>query len=136
MYSEILVPTDGSQGAQLALEHALELARKYDATVHALYVVDTRIGRSGPLREYLRQEGRKAVRRATAIGAQSGVDVQTKVLEGVPHTEILDYGITHGIDLVVLGTHGRTGIDHVVMGSVAERVVRHSPIPVLTVRSE
>ncbi|MFC6940693.1 universal stress protein [Salinirubellus sp. GCM10025818] len=136
MYTDILIPTDGSQGAQAAIEHGLEIAQQSEATVHALYVVDTRVSRSGPLLEPLRQEGRKAVRDVEVAGAQASLDVITEIVEGVPAEEILDYSATHGIDLVVMGTQGRTGVDRFVMGSVAERVVRQSPVPVLTVRQQ
>jgi nucleotide-binding universal stress UspA family protein len=136
MYTDILIPTDGSQGAQAAIEHGLEIAQQSEATVHALYVVDTRVSQSGPLLEPLRQEGRKAVRDVEVAGAQASLDVITEIVEGVPAEEILDYSATHGIDLVVMGTQGRTGVDRFVMGSVAERVVRQSPVPVLTVRQQ
>ena len=136
MYNNILVPTDGSQGANAALEHGLEIASKWDATLHTLYVVDTRLARSGPLLETLRDEGRGAVRNVEVTGTQAGLTVVTEIVEGNPHEEILDYVSEHGIDMVIMGTHGRTGLDRVVMGSVAERVVRRSPVPVLTVRDE
>jgi nucleotide-binding universal stress UspA family protein len=134
MYNDILVPTDGSQGANAALEHGIEIASKWDATLHTLYVVDTRLARTGPLLETLRDEGRGAVRDVQVTGTQAGLTVVTEIAEGNPHEEILDYVSEHGIDMVIMGTHGRTGIDRVVMGSVAERVVRRSPVPVLTVR--
>ena len=136
MYNDILVPTDGSQGANAALEHGIEIASKWDATLHTLYVVDTRLARSGPLLETLREEGRKAVRAVEVTGTQAGLTVVTEIVEGDPHEEILDYVTEHGIDMVIMGTRGRTGLDRVVMGSVAERVVRRSPVPVLTVRGE
>ena len=136
MYNDILVPTDGSQGAKTALKHGIEIASKWDATLHTLYVADTRLARSGPLLETLRDEGRKAVRNVEVAGTQDGLTVVTDIVEGNPHEEILDYVTEHGIDMVIMGTHGRTGLDRVVMGSVAERVVRRSPIPVLTVRDE
>ena len=136
MYTDILIPTDGSHGAQEAIEHGLEIAQQYDAIVHALYVVDTRVSRSGPLFEALQQEGREAVRDLEVTRTQAGLTVTTEISEGVPHEEILQYITTHGIDLVVMGTKGRSGVDRVLMGSVAERVVRHSPVPVLTVRDE
>ncbi|AXG09782.1 universal stress protein [Haloplanus rubicundus] len=136
MYSDILIPTDGSPGAQEAIEHGLEIAQQYEATVHALYVVDTRVSRSGPLLESLQLEGRKAVRDLEVAGTQAGLTVVTEVVEGVPPQEILEYSAMQGIDLLVMGTQGRTGIDRFVMGSVAERVVRHSSVPVLMVRKE
>ncbi|KOX92410.1 universal stress protein UspA [Haloarcula rubripromontorii] len=136
MYDDILVPTDGSYGANAALEHGIEIASQWDATLHALYVVDTRLARSGPLLETLRDEGRQAVRDVEVAGTQAGLTVVTEIAEGNPHEEILSYVSEHGIDMVIMGTHGRTGLDRVVMGSVAERVVRRSPVPVLTVRGE
>lgn len=69
-------------------------------------------------------------------GTQAGLTVVIEIVEGNPHEEILEYVSEHGIDMVIMGTHGRTGLDRVVMGSVAERVVRRSPVPVLTVRGE
>ena len=136
MYDDILVPTDESHGANAALEHGIEIASQWDATLHALYVVDTRLARSGPLLETLRDEGRQAVRDVEVAGTQAGLTVVTEIAEGNPHEEILAYVSEHGIGMVIMGTHGRTGLDRVVMGSVAERVVRRSPIPVLTVRGE
>jgi nucleotide-binding universal stress UspA family protein len=135
MYDDILVPTDGSQGATAALEHGMEIASKWGATLHTL-VVDTRLARSGPLLETLREEGRGAVRDVEVTGTQAGLTVVIKSVEGNPHEAVLDYVTEHGIDMVIMGTHGRTGLDRVVMGSVAEGVVRRSPVPVLTVRGE
>ena len=89
MYTDVLIPTDGSQGAQAAIEHGLEIAQQSEATVHALYVVDTRVSRSGPLLEPLRQEGREAVRDVEVAGAQTGLDVITEIVEGVPAEVIL-----------------------------------------------
>ena len=136
MYNDVLVPTDGSQGAKAALEHGIEISSRWDATLHTLYVVDTRLARSGPLLETLRDEGRGAVRDVEVTGTQAGLTVVTEIVEGNPHEEILDYLTEHGIDMVIMGTHGRTGLDRVVVGSVTERVVRRSPVPVLTVRGE
>jgi nucleotide-binding universal stress UspA family protein len=77
MYNDILVPMDGSQGAKAALEHGIEIASKWDATLHTLYVVDTRLARSGPLLETLRDEGRGAVRDVEVTGTQAGLTVVT-----------------------------------------------------------
>lgn len=136
MYNDILVPTDGSQGAKAALKHGIEIASQWDATLHVLYVVDTRLARSGPLLETLRDEGHRAVRDVEMAGTQAGLTVVTEIAEGTPHGEILEYVSEHDIDMVIMGTHGRTDIDRVVVGSVAERVVRRSSVPVLTVRGD
>ena len=84
--------------------------------------------------ETLRETGREAVRDVEVAGTQAGLTVVTEVVEGNPHEEILEFVAEHDIDMVVMGTHGRTGLDRALMGSVAERVVRRSPVPVLTVR--
>jgi nucleotide-binding universal stress UspA family protein len=136
MYDDVLVPTDGSDGAKAALEHGIAIASKWDATLHTLYVVDTRLARSGPLLETLRNEGRQAIREIEVSGTQAGLSVVTEIVEGSPFEEILDYVTEYSIDMVIMGTHGRTGLDRIVMGSVAERVVRRSPVPVLTIRGE
>lgn len=135
MYTDVLLPTDGSRGALAAAGHGLDIARRYGATVHVLYVVDTRVSRSGPLVDALRDEGRAAVRRIEVAAATAGLTVVTSTAQGVPAREILAYSAAHGIDLVVMGTRGRTRADRAVLGSVAERVVRRSGVPVLTVRS-
>lgn len=137
MFSEILVPTDGSSGSAKALERAISLASKYDATLHALYVVDVRVsydtGGAGVV-EPMRQAGEDAVTAAVDQAREAGVESVTgEVVEGVPTRSILDYADENGVDLIVMGTHGRTGIEHFVLGSVTEKVVRLSEVPVLTV---
>jgi nucleotide-binding universal stress UspA family protein len=136
MYDDVLVPTDGSRGAEAALRHGIAIASQWDATLHALYVVDLRVARTGPLHRTLQDEGREALRDVEVAGTQAGLSVVTEMVEGRPHEEILEYVSERGIDVVVMGTHGRTGIDRLVMGSVAERVNRLSPVPVLTVPQE
>ncbi|MFB6296509.1 MAG: universal stress protein [Halobacteriales archaeon] len=137
MYERILVPTDGSPGTSRVLTHALELAERVGATLHGLYVLDARNrgleGGMDALRESLRSEGERATERVRARAEDAGVDVTAAIREGVPHEEILAYVEAEGIDAVVMGTHGRSGVDRVLLGSVTERVVRLSPVPVLTV---
>lgn len=141
MYDEILVPTDGSAAAERAIEHAVDLATRYDARIHAFYVVDTSAyaaleGAGTVVVDALEDQGREAVGRIIAAAEDAGVPAERVVREGSPHRNILDYVDEAGIDLVVMGTHGRRGIDRYLLGSVTERVVRSSPVPVLTVRVE
>lgn len=136
MYDAILLPTDGSQGSKAAIRHGIEIASQWNATLHGLYVVDTTVARSISWKEALWVEGEQAVDDIRVVGTQASLNVVTDVVEGIPHEEILSYVADHGINLIVMGTHGRSGLDRLVMGSVAERVVRLSPIPVLTVRQE
>lgn len=141
MYQGLLLPTDGSDGVEQITEHAGSLARQYDATVHVLSIADTRNRFEGPSiglgadawDDAEHERAREAVEDAvTAL--PDDVSVDRAVESGVPHAAILEYVETADVDVVVMGTHGRTGIDHYLIGSVAERVVRQSPVPVLTVR--
>lgn len=139
MYDEILVPTDGSPAADEAIDHAIDLASKYDARVHALYVVDgaaysTLEAGSEIVIEALESEGEEAVQRVADAAADAGVDGVTTVTTGTAYRTISEYVGDNDIDLVVMGTHGRQGLDRYLLGSVTERVVRTSEVPVMTVR--
>ncbi|CQR50015.1 universal stress protein [Haloferax massiliensis] len=139
MYSEILVPTDGSKAAERAIDHALDIAETYDARIHALYVVDTSIYTSldagaDVVIDALEREGDAATRHVREAAEEAGIDVQAEVVTGTAYRSIREYIDDHDIDLVVMGTHGRTGLSHYLLGSVTERVVRTSPVPVLTIR--
>jgi nucleotide-binding universal stress UspA family protein len=141
MYDHILVPTDGSVGVERAVEHAVDLAETHEATLHALYVVNTASYSSMPMetswehvRDMLGEEGERALERVGDIADGEGVPVESVVVDGSPSREIVRYAEDEPCDLVVMGTHGRGGIDRLLLGSVAERVVRASRVPVLTVR--
>jgi nucleotide-binding universal stress UspA family protein len=136
MYSRILLPTDGSDGATRAIEAGLELAAHFDAAVHALYVIDERFVASeyDPIVEEAEREAERALNRADSLGAERGIDIEKHLSRGVPHEQILGAVGAHEIDLIVMGTHGRTGIDRFRhLGSVTERVVRGASVHVTTV---
>ncbi|MFB6195603.1 MAG: universal stress protein [Haloplanus sp.] len=137
MYDDILVPTDGSEGTADAIDHAIDIATTYDAALHALYVVDTAApgeATTAAVLDALEEAGRDAldelVERAEAAGVET---IEGTVGRGTPHRAILEYVDRNDIDLVVMGTHGRTGLDRYLIGSVTERVVRLADVPVLTV---
>jgi len=139
MYERIVVPTDGSEGMDRVLAHAADLAGVHGATLDFVYVVNAAAFANLPMetswegvRESLREEGETALEAAEA--AVEGVGTERRMLEGGPAREIVAYAEESGADLVVMGTHGRGGINRILLGSVAERVVRRSPVPVLTVR--
>ncbi len=140
MYDCILAPTDGSEEVEDALRYAFDLARAHDAMVHVLYVVNV-AGYGGlpmetawdGISDALHAEGDAAVERARSL-APDDVAVETSVLEGSPSRTIVDHATPDRCDLVVMGTHGRGGIDRLLLGSVTERVVRQAAVPVLTVR--
>ncbi|WP_254768619.1 universal stress protein [Salinilacihabitans rarus] len=129
MYQDVLVPTDGSDGTARAIDHGVNLARAFDATIHALSVVEDDADASTTGRAATR-----AVERVADEATAAGVDVVTATRPGTPHEEILAYADENDVDLTVMGTHGRTGVDRLVIGSVTERVVRNAEIPVLTIR--
>jgi len=140
MYDDILLPTDGSKGTTETVEHAISIARDNDATVHVLYVVDSRRYRAAETEtkaeivKSLEEEGERAVEDLQVDLEDSGLVVETELRDGIPHREIVDHVDETGIDLVVMGTHGRTGRDRVQnLGSVTDRVLEDVHTPVLVV---
>lgn len=137
-YENILVPTDGSDTALHAAEHALELAATVDATVHVLSVVnDISLGpdvRSVLSTEKLEQPAHDAVAAVAAAAERYDVSaVHTHVEHGAPTDAIRAAIDDHAIDAIVMGTTGRRGVKRILLGSVAEQTVRTAPVPVLTV---
>ncbi|QLH82889.1 universal stress protein [Halosimplex pelagicum] len=141
MYESILAPTDGSPTADLAADHALALAAAFDASVTALGVVDAEEA-AGPFDaggvddDYLDRLETEAQRSVDSVAERTDgrVPVDAVVVDGDPTETIVDRAADH--DLVVLGTHGRSTIDRVLTGSTSAGVVRESPAPVVTVRSD
>lgn len=136
MYERILIPTDGSDGSAHVALQAIDLAQQYGAEVHSLYVVseDIRSLLDSKSHDALEREGQSAVDRVQSIARAHGVEAVTGLREGDPATTILDYAGEIDADLVVAGTHGRSGVERRLIGSVAERLVRHAACPVMTVR--
>lgn len=139
MYDEILFPTDGGPASEAALEHALDHAKRYDARLHTLYVVDTTAYASldagaETVISALQQEGETALQSVAERAEAADVSVVSEIISGSPYKQLVDYAETQSIDLIVMGTHGRTGLDRYLLGSVTERVVRTADVPVLTVR--
>lgn len=139
MYDDMLVPTDGSEEAKRAFEHALELAEAHGGAIHLLYVVEPvpvpDIG-TDAITEAMEATGNRAVAALAERADSNGIEATTATRTGTPQHEIRRYIENTGIDLVVMATHGRTGLDRYLLGSVTENVVRTSPAPVLTVRGE
>lgn len=140
MYDEILVPTDGSPAATAALDHAMNLAETYGARLHTLYVVDAGSfasidAGSDMVVDALEEEGNRAVEEIRERAEAAGIETETHVDSGTAYRSILDYIDAEDVDLVVMGTHGRRGVERFLLGSVTERVVRSADVPVLTVRA-
>lgn len=138
-YDRVLVPTDGNEGVDRALDHALRLATDHGAVVHALSVVDRRLTRAAEdagdeVRRRLRERSDEAVAAVAERAEGAGLEAVTAVREGVPDKEIVAYAADEGIDVVVIGTYGRTGRDRLAnLGSVTERVVENADRPVFVV---
>ncbi|WP_293029689.1 universal stress protein [Natronococcus sp.] len=137
MFDTVVVATDGSDSVNRAVDVALDLAEKFDAEIHVLSVIDASEVDASP--EQLREELRTALE-TTADAALASVedrtdgDVTSAAREGRPAAEICEYAREVDADVVATGTRGRHGENRLLLGSVAERVVRRSPAPVLTVR--
>ena len=139
MYRRILLPTDGSPPTERALEYAVDLVETYDAELHVLYVLDTTATTGDVETESITGEyddiSEDIVENVVARVHETGLDrVVDEVRRGPPPMMILEYADEHDVDLIVMGTHGRTGIDRYLLGSVTEKIVRQSEVPVLTVR--
>jgi len=144
--TKLLVPTDFSEDSEQAARYAVELAKRFQAEIHCIHVVDIpadllstsdyyMTGPSEAFLDQIREESKKNLE-AFAKKNLEGVGVRTAFLEGSPFVEIIRYAHNQEIDLVVIATHGRTGLRHVLFGSVAEKVVRKAPCPVLVVKRE
>jgi len=142
MYDTILFPTDGSETATEAAVHAIDLAGRHDAAFHALYVVDhKRVSRMAPklgtdhIKETLQQEGETATSEIADEAAAAGLETTTAIREGAPADVITGYADTVDADAIVMGTNGRTGMNRLLLGSVAERVIQTTNLPVTTIKS-
>ena len=139
----ILFPTDFSNGARAAMDHALSLAKDYQAKLILLYVIQdisiaewyipSTLSVTDLVEDMQRSANAEMDRWGTEVSAKAA-DVEKMVVRGVPFVEIIKTAKEKNVDMIVIGTHGRTGIDHMLFGSTAEKVVRKAPCPVLSVR--
>ncbi len=146
LYKRILVPVDGSPTSTAGLNEALRLAKNQKARVRLVHIVDERMifstAEAGlniePVIEALKSGGKRLLARAAKLAASRGVRAETELLENAA-SQVADVLVARArrwrADLIVMGTHGRRGVNRLVLGSDAELVVRNSPVPVLLVRS-
>ena len=142
--NKILVPTDFSDFSGHALRYGCEFARRFNAELHILNVVEDLYpivpepGMSSVLAPNylvdLSDSAKREIEKLPPAEQSEGLTVQRAVLTGTPFLEIIRYARDHDCDLIVIGTHGRSGLVHALMGSVSEKVVRKAPCPVLAVR--
>lgn len=143
MYDAILVPTDGSDAARKAALEGFALAEALDAKVHVLSVVDmelvnatTYTGTSPKNEARLRERAEENVNALADEAEERGLEAVRATRKGVPATRIVEYADEEEVDLTVMGTAGRGGFKRALIGSVADKVVRTSPVPVVTVRPD
>jgi nucleotide-binding universal stress UspA family protein len=138
----ILVPTDFSATSEKALRYALDLARKFSAEVTLLHVFDERVVKNifhihqlspEKAREEMLDSAKERLRRLAETVDTTGVPIDTRYEEGLPPRVVQETAEEIAADLIVLGTHGETGLSHLLYGTTAEGVVRGAPCPVLTV---
>ena len=154
-YKKIMIATEGSACSGMATDKGIELARLSGGTVYAVYVISTAylFSMDGDyssskgvnlywepmyeaMYEELKKQGQEAVNYVKNLGEMKGVNVESVLLEGNPSDELIRYAEEENMDIVIMGTLGKTGLDRLLMGSVAGNVVRHSKVPVMVVREK
>ncbi|HII92990.1 MAG TPA: universal stress protein [Methanosarcina sp.] len=148
-YQVILIATDGSKCSQHAVLHGMELAKLMGAKVYALYVLDKNAyapptletpiylgSKWDVMEETLRQEGDNAIQYANNVAQSKGIDFEGVVIEGNPANVILEFAEQKKVNMIVMGTLGKGGLERFLLGSVTDKVVRHSKRSVLVVKEE
>lgn len=142
MYDSILIPTDGSAESAEAAEAGLDLAEELDAEVHAVSVVDAELVASTTYttgaaknEERMHEEAEENAAEAAEGARERGLEAVEVVETGIPAEKIVEYA-DENVDAIVIGTHGRSGMRRVLLGSVTDKVVRTASVPVVTVRPE
>ena len=147
-YKKIMIATDGSDCSNLAIEKGIALARLSGGTVYAVYVMSTvylfdmdggaysSVGTNPyweSIREAFKNQGQQAVDDVKGLGEEKVIKVKAILLEGNPSNELIRYADEEKMDIVIMGTLGKTGLDRILLGSVAGNLVRHSKVPVMVV---
>jgi nucleotide-binding universal stress UspA family protein len=142
-FKTIMFATDFSAGSDFAFKSALSLARKFDSKLLVIHIINEPVDLRGfyvphisfdKLEEEIEQGAEKLMEQFCRTHMKDFNNYETFVFPGIPYDEIIKKAVELDTELIVLGTHGRTGLDHVLFGSTAEKVVRKSPIPVMTIR--
>jgi nucleotide-binding universal stress UspA family protein len=142
MFKKIVCPVDFSEFTDEIIEYGVSIAKKFDAELHLLHIIPN-LNYFTPYESFLTPENLVAMERSIEREIEKDFEKAIKKIDmpvkkaiktGVTFVEILDYIKTEKIDLVVMGTHGRSGFEHILLGSVAEKIIRRAPCPVLTVR--
>lgn len=139
IFRKILVATDGSDNNLSAVHEAVRIAEECESTLYAVYVLDTTVFESAStdapvtdLYRVLRKEAQESLDRVRNLAGN--VSVEPVILEGKPAAKIIQYAEENGIDLIVMGTRGKSGIERFLLGSVADKVIRTTSVKVLIVK--
>lgn len=142
-FKNILVATDFSESSDMAFDYALSLAKKFDARLLIVHVINEPVDLRGfyvphisfeKLEEEIEEGAQKMMEKFCRTHLRDYENYDRFIVPGIPYDEIIKKAGEENADLIVIGTHGRTGLDHVLFGSTAEKVVRKSPVPVMTIR--
>jgi nucleotide-binding universal stress UspA family protein len=151
IFRNIMIATDGSECSKKVVDKGIEFARFSGGTVCAVYVVSTAYisAMDGSysssidmfpyfeaMHDALKKQGQQAIDYVKELGAKKSVNVESVLLEGNPSEELIRYAEKEKMDIVIMGTIGKTGLDRMLLGSVAGNVVRHSKVPVMVVREK
>ena len=143
-FKTILYATDFSESSDYAFNYAMALARKFDGRLVIVHVINEPVDLRGfyvphisfeKLEEEIAEGAQKMMEKFCRTHIRDYSNYESFILPGIPYDEIIKKAKDMSADLIVMGTHGRTGLDHVLFGSTAEKVVRKSPIPVMTIRT-
>lgn len=139
LFEKILIATDGSERNKTAVEEGLKIGRECGSKIFATYVIDLGAFESASaelvIRDtwaVIRQEAEATLARVRTTA--EGVDLETVTLEGKPAAEIVRFATENGIDLIIIGTQGKRGLERLLLGSVAEQIIRSAPCKVLVVK--
>ena len=142
-FKEVVVPTDFSEHSMRAVDYAVEIAQKFDSNLHVVYIIEPLLQVADvswssvdfeQLNKAHKESAEKQIAKVIEESVPEGVQASSEILFGKPFVEIVKYARDQNADLIVMATHGRGAISHILMGSTAEKVVRKAPCPVLTVK--
>jgi nucleotide-binding universal stress UspA family protein len=142
-FKTILFATDFSESSDYAFQYAYSLAKKFNARLLLVHVINEPVDLRGfyvphisfeKLEEEIEEGAQKMMEKFCRTHIRDYDNYETVIVPGIPYDEVIKKATEVSADLIVLGTHGRTGLDHVLFGSTAEKIVRKSPVPVMTIR--
>jgi nucleotide-binding universal stress UspA family protein len=142
-FKTILFATDFSESSDYAFQYAYSLAKKFEARLLLVHVINEPVDLRGfyvphisfeKLEEEIEEGAKKMMEKFCRTHIRDYDNYETLIVPGIPYDEVIKKATENSADLIVVGTHGRTGLDHVLFGSTAEKIVRKSPVPVMTIR--